>query len=200
MNKYGRPLAALSGHVLDLYRLATFSFINPHSYTKFRLLSSLQSAYGAEVFLETGTYLGVTTGRCARSFKKVFSVELDEELAIQAKQNLISKKNVDVIQGDALQILPNILSKRGLTNVLVFLDGHFSGGLTASSDLPEPALEELKVIAQYKDKVCAIVIDDFRSFGVEPGFPKKSELLQLVEKLFENYMIQVHLDQLIIKR
>ncbi|QSJ15280.1 hypothetical protein JYQ62_25985 [Nostoc sp. UHCC 0702] len=200
MNNQDQHLQALAGHILDLYLIASFQFKNPHSYTKFRQIKSLQKKTKSSVFIETGTYLGVTTKRCAPIFNKLYTIELDEKLAEQAKKYLSNNKNVEVIQGDASKILSDLLEIEEITNALVFLDGHFSGGLTACGEQPEPAVEELKILAKHKSKINCIIIDDFRSFGGDLGFPKKFELLKAAEEYFDNYEITVHLDQLIIAR
>lgn len=200
MNKPDRNLQAFIGHFLDLYKIASFNFINPHSYTKFRQIKSIQEKTSSTVFIETGTYRGVTTKRCSSLFDKIYTIELDEKLAVEAAAYLADKKHVEVIQGDALEALPKILEDDGVNNVLIFLDGHFSGGETACSNLPEPAIEELKIISKYSRKVKGIVIDDFRLFGTEHGFPTKSELIKAAEGYFDGYEIIVHLDQLIIAK
>jgi hypothetical protein len=200
MNKPDQKLQALTGYCLDLYRIASFSFKNPHSYTKFRQIKSIQEKTNSTVFIETGTYRGVTTKRCSSIFEKIYTIELDEKLATGAAAYLANKKNIEVIQGDALAVLPKLLNGEVVNNVLIFLDGHFSGGETACGNLLEPAVEELTIISKYRDKVKGIVIDDFRLFGTEHGFPKKSDLLKVAEKYFDDYEITVHLDQLIIAK
>ncbi|NJR76863.1 MAG: hypothetical protein HC773_31660 [Scytonema sp. CRU_2_7] len=157
MNKQNQYLQALAGHILDLYLLASFQFNNPHSYTKFRQIKSLQKKTKASVFIETGTYLGVTTKRCAPIFNKLYTIELDENLAKQAKEYLSNNKNIKVIQGDAVKILPNLLEGEEISNALVFLDGHFSGGITACGDSPEPAIEELKYLRSTKVRLIALL-------------------------------------------
>jgi hypothetical protein len=189
----------LGGYIQDLYRIATVTFSNPHSFTKFLVINRLRKRTGATVLIEAGTYRGVTSARCSCVFDRVYTIELDTKLAGLAKTYLARRKNVTVIQGNALQVIPELLKNRELKNVLLFLDGHFSGGETACGDIPEPAAEELKLVAAYKDKIRAIVIDDFRSFGTEPTFPKKSDLLKSAEELFGSaFNIAVFLDQLII--
>jgi hypothetical protein len=200
MNQQNRDIQAYFGHILDLYRIASFNFNNPHSYTKFCQIKSWQKITNASVFIETGTFLGVTTKRCATIFDKLHTIELDKNLAEQATKFLSIHKNIEVIQGNALEVLPNLLEREEINNALVFLDGHFSGGITACGDLPEPASEELKILAKHKNKIKCIIIDDFRSFGNEPGFPKKSELLKAAEDYFDEYHITVHLDQFIIAK
>jgi hypothetical protein len=199
MNKQNRELQAFVGHLVDIYRLASFKFSFPHSYTKFRAIKSTALKSGAKTFIETGTYLGVTTRRCAPVFEAIYTIELDQELAEQASKFLSSKKHIEVIQGDALNALPKILEK-DISEILVFLDGHFSGGVTACGDLPEPAIEEIKILSAYREKIAAIIIDDFRLFGTEPGFPSKSALFQALEEYFPSFRVNVSLDQIIVCR
>jgi hypothetical protein len=199
MNQQNKDLQAFMGHLVDLYKMTTFTFAVPHSYTKFRAIKAAKERVNAQTLIETGTYLGVTTKRCAPHFDNVYTIELDQSLAEQATKFLGNNKNVSVIQGDVLQQLPEILSQE-VSNVLVFLDAHFSGGVTACGDLPEPAIEELTLLSEFKDKIAGIIIDDFRLFGTEPGFPSKSDVFQAIEKLFPSFSLTVALDQILILR
>src|SRR5207249_6294632 len=162
----------------DLCRLAGCTFLNPHSYMKFLTINRLRRQTEARVFIEAGTYYGVIAERCATVFQRVFTVELDKKLYECAARRLRPRRNVQAIQGDALRVIPNILQDESVVNALVFLDGHFSGGETAHGDLAEPAVEELQAIANYRSKIQAIVVDDFRCFGTNPDYPCKSDLLR----------------------
>jgi hypothetical protein len=199
MNQQNREFQAFIGHLVDLYYLAAFKFSTAHSYTKFRAIKNLATSVRAKTFIETGTYLGVTTKRCAGFFDNVYTIELDEKLALQAAQFLSVNKNVEVIQGDAVHTLPKILEK-DIDDIIVFLDGHFSGGVTACGDTPEPAIEELIILAAAKQRIAAIIIDDFRLFGTEPGFPSKSSLFKAIEEHFPGFKVNVALDQILICR
>ncbi len=101
-----------------------------------------------------------------------------------------------------MTLLPGVFSEEKLSDAVVFLDGHFSGGITARGSIPEPVLFELDILAQHQHRICGIVIDDFRLFGVEPGFPKKSELILAIERLFPrpHFDFKIHADQVIIER
>jgi hypothetical protein len=201
MNKQNQIFQAIIGHLLDLYKVATFEFSNaPHSYTKFRAIKSAQKTTRSTTFIETGTYLGVTTKRCAPLFKKVYTIELDNDLAEKSRLFLAPQKNVQVIQGDALEALPEILAREEVQECLIFLDGHFSGGVTACGSMPEPAIEELQIIEKFKEKINSIIIDDFRLFGTEPGFPSKACLFEMIESKFPEFTLTVHLDQILLKR
>lgn len=202
MNRPNQVFAALVGHLSDIARLARGIPINPHSRLKFHVLKSLARRTGARTFVETGTYFGVTAARCARVYARVVTIELDPALASQATAYLRRRKNVQVLQGDAAKLLGGVLETTPPADVVVFLDGHYSGGATALGELPEPALVELEVLAAFRDRLQAIVIDDFRLFGVEPGFPGKSELLAAAEGHFPatEFELSVSLDQLILER
>lgn len=180
--------------------MASFKIANPHSWSKYRQLKAVGKRTGADCLIETGTYLGNTTMRCSRAFKKVFTIELDQKLFEQASEYLSSRENVECIQGDATVELPKILQRNDCTNAVIFLDGHFSQGETAMGDVAEPACELLSSLAQYKDKIRGIVVDDFRLFGIDKGWPKKSELIRSAEDCFGDFSIAVHLDQLVLER
>jgi hypothetical protein len=152
------------------------------------------------MLIETGTYLGVTTKRCASLFRNIYTVELNEQLAEQASVYLKNHKNIEVLQGDAVEALPKILNKVGVEDILVFLDAHFSAGVTSCGENPEPALEEIEILSKHKEKIKCIIVDDFRCFGNDVGFPKKSSLIKSLEDNFPEFELTVHLDQVIASR
>ena len=48
--------------------------------------------------------------------------------------------------------------------------------------------------------ISAIVVDDFRLFGIDKGWPKKSEVLAKLEAVFpeKNWQLSVHNDQFLV--
>ncbi len=197
-----REAKSILGALLDIFLVAALSFRNPHSYTKFRLINQMRQQTQAKCLIETGTFLGTTADRCARVFKKVYTIELDEKLALTATNFLSKRKNVKVLQGDARDRLAEILKIDEVDSAVVFLDGHFSGGVTACGDLPEPAMELIAILSRFRKKIKGILVDDFRCFGIEPGFPSKSELLKSVETYFPStdFEVEIFLDLLLIRR
>ncbi|MBI4353097.1 MAG: hypothetical protein HY593_04130 [Candidatus Omnitrophica bacterium] len=197
-----RDLKGFLGYGLDLLRILRLDFKNPHSYTKFRMIRSVQRKAHCRVLIEAGTYFGATADRCSRIFDQVYTIELDERLAEKASDYLKRRKNVRVMKGDALHILPQLLQREDIGNVLIYLDGHFCGDGTACGIFPEPAVEELRLLSPYKEKINAVIVDDFRSFGSEEGFPAKSVLLKSAEDCFMDGFFEttVFLDQLLIVR
>ena len=202
MNEQGRPLSAVAGYAVDIVRLASARPLNLHSYTKYTVLRALKQRTRARCLIETGTFLGVTAARCARVFDRVFTIELDDKLAGRARTYLRRFKNVELLQGDAAKLLPEVVARDEARDAIIFLDGHFSGGDTARGEVSEPALGELETLARTADRICGVVVDDFRLFGIEPGFPSKAELLAVAERAFPfpSFTLDVHADQLIIER
>lgn len=184
MNKQNRNISNFAGYFCDVFRLAQGAPVNLHSYMKYLSLRSLGKKTRAKCLIESGTFLGVTAARCSRVFERVLTIELDVQLANKAATYLKRFDNVEVFQGDAIKLLPHIIARDDAREAVVFLDGHYSGGDTGLGDLPEPAILELEILAQHLDRICGIIVDDFRLFGVEPGFPKKSDLIRAVEGLF----------------
>lgn len=202
MNARHNWAAGFAGYLLDLARFANGAPANLHSLMKYRVIRALARHVGADCLIETGTFRGVMAARCARVFATVLTVELDAKLAAQAKAFLAKHRNVTVYQGDAVALLPQMLAHPGTGCCVVFLDAHYSGGDTARGEVPEPAIAELDILARHRDRIGGIVIDDFRCFGVDDGFPSKTQLLAAVEAHFPHpaFAIKALPDQLVIER
>jgi predicted O-methyltransferase YrrM len=182
MNDPKSVLEPLAGYLLDILAKLRNRPFTPHSYTKLHNLRTARDLSGATTAIEIGTYKGVTTKRLSRLFDKVVTVEIDAELHRHAVARCAGRSNIEFHLGDGAALLPQIIARE--KNMLLFLDGHFSGGETGQGDEPEPVLKELDLIAANLDRTSAVVIDDFRLFGVEPGWPRKSEVFRKLEAVF----------------
>lgn len=202
MNAPNQKLRALAGYLVDVYRLATCTLANPHSYMKFLMIDRVRRATGSKTFVETGTYLGGTAFRCSRVFERVYTIELDAAIAAKARRNLSSRSNVRLIEGDAVPELRTLLERGDVDNAVVFLDGHFSGGETALGDAPEPAVDAVELLGRHRDRIAAVIVDDFRTFGVEAGTPPKSQLIASIEKHLPHpeFTLAIQNDQVIVRR
>lgn len=202
MRAPGAILSGIGGFATDVYRMATCQLTNPHSYLKFLTINRVRKETGSTTAIETGTYLGGTAYRCSKVFEKVYTIELDAALANEAKRNLKRCANVEVIEGDAVVALEKLFREHDFDRATIFLDGHFSGNGTACGILSEPAVAELEVLGRYIGRISGIVIDDFRTFGVESGAPTKSQLLEAVERQFPStqFGVQIQNDMVILMR
>ncbi|MCL1947792.1 MAG: class I SAM-dependent methyltransferase [Chitinivibrionia bacterium] len=162
----------------------------------------LAAIANANVFVETGTYFGGTTKWAAQHFKKIHTIELSQDLYNKTKDELISKGNITPYLGDSRNILPEILKKEN-TNIVFWLDGHFSGIggglLTAGKENPCPLLDELDAILS-RDNDDIIIIDDARMYtGKENGYPCVVEIYRKIEeKSKDKKSLQICDDQIYI--
>ena len=190
----------VAGYAADVWLLATTQFENPRSYLKFRIIDAVRRTTGAHTFIEAGTSLAVTAQRAAAVFDKVYTIELSPELASSAARRLAHKPNVRVIRGDALELIPGLLRTEDVSRAIVFLDSHPCGPTTAEGTFSEPAVEELRRLSGEAPRLKALIVDDFRLFGTEPGYPSKSQLLEIAEQLYgrRGFEVRVQFDQLVL--
>lgn len=118
------------------------------------------------VFIETGTYMGKTIDKAlAAGFERVISIEIDEHLHKQAKAKFAGDARVELLFGDTVQLLPDIL--RSLEDRATFwLDAHRSGPLLGGY-IPYPIMQELAMIEGHAIKDHTILIDDRRLIPTE---------------------------------
>lgn len=182
MNDPRSFLEPLAGYGLDLLaKVGNRPFV-PHSLTKLHNLKYCRDVTGASTVVEIGSFKGVTTRRLSHLFDRVISVEIVPELHAQARARCAGRHNVELLLGDGSVLLPDIAAR--VSKALLFLDGHFSGGETGQGDEPEPVLKELDLIRSHLANFRALVVDDFRLFGVDRGWPRKSEVMAKLEEVF----------------
>lgn len=127
--------------------------------------------HGCRVLVESGTFEGDMVEGVRRSFDRVISIELDEDLARRARARFAEHPSVAIVQGDSGQILRDVLAGIDRPCVL-WLDGHYSAGVTArgSSDTPI-ALELAHVGAHPLRGRHVVLIDDARLFTGAGDYP-----------------------------
>jgi hypothetical protein len=190
----------LAGYALDAVAKMRGRPFTPHSLTKLQNIKVCRDLSRAKTIVEVGSFKGVTTRRLSYVFDTVVSIEIVPSLYEEAKARCADRANVEVLLGDGSEMLPMVMEKA--SSALLYLDGHYSGGQTGQSDEPEPVLKELDLIAAHLDHVNAVVIDDYRLFGVEPGWPRKSEVVRKLEAVFPEpaWRLDVQYDQFLVWR
>jgi hypothetical protein len=130
------------------------------------LSKEVLSKYLNPYFLETGT----ANGDCVRlaleiGFEKIFSIELDENLQnenIQKYQSFINEEKINLITGDSLWELINIIPSLDKSTTF-WLDAHVDFGPMGTKRCP--LYEELSAIKMSDIKTHTILIDDMRMLG-----------------------------------
>ena len=134
------------------------------------LTVALLLCYPSDVFIETGTSdgNGVQIALDA-GFRKIFSIEIDSRKVLAAQQRfseLIQKGIVSIIEGDSVNILPQIINNIGQLRATFWLDAHWDNGPQGVKRCP--LYDELESIKSHKRNDHNILIDDRRIFGI-PG-------------------------------
>lgn len=116
------------------------------------------------IWIESGTFFGTTTDFLSRKFLHVHSIEPSEYFYNLARKRFRGK-NVSLYRGVSEETLPHVLGELS-GDVNLWLDGHYSGGLTFEGATRCPVVDELDAIenhiANFSD--IAIFIDDVRCF------------------------------------
>lgn len=167
---------------------------SPHL-VKQNVISFLRMKYNYRIFIESGTFLGEMVLSQLNWFNEIHSIELDSSLFLHNKWQFRKIDKVKLWQGDSGNILGEILDRVN-TPAILFLDGHYSGGITARGELICPIYKELShVFASKLDHI--VIIDDKRLFVGFDDYPTIDDLISYVKKLNEQLTVEF-IDDLII--
>ncbi len=158
-------------------------------------LAEFGAAFHLDTFIETGTLFGGSLYALKNRFKTLYSIELSPEFAEKARHRFRSTPNIHILEGDSGVVLPKLMEKV-TTPCLFWLDGHYSGGATAQSDLDTPILKELQTILDHPCKEHVILIDDARLFNGTDDYPTIDTLRQLFTAQRPNYEFSVANDSI----
>ena len=160
------------------------------------------------IFIETGTYIGdgITTAFTC-GFKKIYSVEYDEELYKNCVNKFVNNNNVFLYKDDSALFLEKILQEIK-ESAVIFLDAHFCGfnSKTGLNEIWIPIVNEMNAIIKYGTIGSTIIVDDLMAmdnthFDLNTkkwaGAPGIDSVIDLGFKFNPNYRIYKFEDQLI---
>ena len=134
--------------------------------------------FGPTTFVETGTYRGDTIAAVRTYVTRSVSIELDETLCALARHRFRRHPDVEILWGDSGTLLAAVVE--GLTEPAAFwLDGHYSGGVTADSGGDAPILSELEAVLT-SPVAHLVLVDDARLFDGTNGYPTLDIVSSLV--------------------
>jgi hypothetical protein len=188
------PRAPMKKRLKDLWWYITRSGPPPHA-VKQQAIRYYARQSTHPVFLETGTFLGEMVEAVKDDFKKIISIELDKNLATQAKQKFARYSHISIIEGDSGKLLPELL-KDIREPSLFWLDGHYSAGITAKGDKDTPIEKELEAILAHPVKGHIILIDDARLFDGTGDYPKIYYIEKQVRRKYPNAAFMVKNDSI----
>ena len=176
--KFSKPLKTESA--LEQWEKAGRPLPPPHE-IKQKVISDLQKTSGLQLFIETGTFMGDMVAAQRSNFKKIYSIELGEQLFRDATERFKDDKHIYILQGDSSDVLPDIL-KEVAEPAVFWLDGHYSSGITALGKKECPIYEELTAIFNARQFAHILLIDDARLFTGANDYPTPGALFTFINK------------------
>jgi hypothetical protein len=165
----------------------------PPHIVKEHLIKDYARTYKTSVLIETGTYLGDMVHAMRKSFARIVSFELDQKLAAEARKRFAGDTRIEIIQGDSGKLLGDYIATIN-ERCLFWLDGHYSGGITAKGALETPIKNELNSILSHPLEGHVILIDDARCFTGENDYPTIEELQDFVKAKKPDWQFTVDTD------
>lgn len=138
-------------------------------------LRHLRSEYVPNIFVETGTWKGITTVMAANHFPTVHTIELSVVHHMRALDTFRGLPHVHCHYGDSAAVLPILCDLLPAQPVMFYLDAHwFKVDHAAKGRFP--LWGELEAIAK-RGQPDIVVVDDVHSFGTcnpEPAWERVS--------------------------
>jgi len=163
---------------------------HPHT-IPLHFVDRLVKTHDLKVFVETGTYLGFTVEHVLDKFEKVYTIELDLLLYEQASEKFKAHKNVRCVRGDSGEKLADILYFIKHRRALIWLDAHWSAGITARGSKDTAIVAELDALREAPRLDHVLMIDDLADFTGQNGYPTVDELRQRVREINPLYVVHV---------
>jgi hypothetical protein len=177
-----------------------YRFLNsvpvPHN-IKVETIKYYANRFQIKMFIETGTFLGKMIIAVKDTFKSITSIELSDAIFKRALRLFKKYPHILIKQGDSATILPIVL-KTVDQPCLFWLDGHYSGGITAKADIETPIISEIKTILNHPIKNHVILVDDARLFIGSRDYPTLDQVKQLLSEFSPDFNFEVKDDIIII--
>jgi hypothetical protein len=179
--------------LLYMEQLLTNLFISLPDSTKRAFIRHAHCVLKYPTFVETGTFLGKTALHASRYFQTVHTIELSPWLVKRALDVTGAAPNVFVHEGNSGKMLRSLLPTIS-TSCIFWLDGHFSGGVTAKGETDTPIIAELEAIADHHVRPHAVLIDDARVFGTDDAYPTLEKVIMLLRRIDASFKIGISSD------
>jgi hypothetical protein len=168
----------------------------PHS-AKQKIIEKYAKQNSCDILIETGTYLGDTIFSQKDNFKQIISIELSSRFYKAARRRFKKYSHIRICFGNSGDLLPEVMS--GIRRrSLLWLDGHYSGRITARGETESPVFKELDAIFGNNDLMHVILIDDARLFIGKRDYPTIDELGAYINAKNLDYKISTESDIIIV--
>jgi hypothetical protein len=169
----------------------------PPHLVKQSVVKEYAKRFSLETLVETGTYLGFMVRAAKDTFRRIYSIELEEALYRRAAKKFAKFDHVTILQGDSGEVLSRLLATLS-EPCLFWLDAHHSSGATfktGKGTVLTPIVSELEQILSHpKAQDHVILIDDAREFTGENDYPTIGALQELVSRMKPEFIVELQDD------
>ena len=169
----------------------------PPDLVKQSVVKEYAKRFSLGTLVETGTYLGFMVRASLDTFRRIYSIELEETLYRRAAKKFSRFNHVTILQGDSGEVLSKLLESLD-EPCLFWLDAHHSSGATfktGKGKLMTPIISELEhILSHPKAQSHVILIDDAREFTGENDYPTVSGLKELVFRMKPEFTLELQDD------
>ncbi len=171
--------------------------IPPPHRVKQLIIEYYQKKYDINILVETGTCFGDMVYAQLNNFKKIYSIELGDELWKNAVKRFEKYKHISILHGDSGVLMRDLILNIN-ERAIFWLDGHYSAGVTAKGNKESPILEELNSI--FISSINHILlIDDARCFNGTGDYPTIEELINYIKINRKESKIEIKDDCIIVE-
>ncbi|NDV60037.1 hypothetical protein [Bacteroides sp. 519] len=171
--------------------------IPPVHAAKRMMIREYQQKNNSKILVETGTYTGEMVFVQMPYFSEIYSIELSNYYYKKAVKRFKRYSQIHLYHGDSALMLKEVVSKLD-TAAIFWLDGHYSGGLTAKGELECPIFAEIDAVVSSPQKH-VMLIDDAHCFVGENDYPTVDELKTYFDNSRRNYTFNVRNNIIIIE-
>jgi hypothetical protein len=193
---YEKKVASLNQEEYKLWESNGYPVPPPHS-AKQKIIEKYAGQYSCDILIETGTYLGDTVFSQKDNFSRIISVELSDRFYRAAVRRFKKYSHITILCGNSGDLLPTIITDITCRS-LFWLDGHYSGGLTARGETESPVFKELDAIFNNNTLHHVILIDDARLFVGKRDYPTFDELNAYIKKKNPQYKMNIESDIIVL--
>ena len=164
---------------------------SPHL-LKQRTVLEYGKLYRLRTFIEVGTYYGEMIDAVLAHFDRIYSIELNAELAALARRRFEGRPQIQILEGDSQRKLPELLA--GIReSALFWLDGGYNMWENQRGS-DDRLLVELRAILSHRVQNHTVLIDDARGFTGANGTLSAAQLAAKIERDFPTRKVAIERD------
>ncbi len=156
---------------------------------KQRTVLEYAQRFGLTTLIETGTYYGEMIAAVVNRFRRIYSIELDPRLAMQARERFRRYPRVEIIEGDSQTLVPNLLQRID-ERCLFWLDAGYCGW-SGKVGNPDRLGSELASILTARIADHVILMDDADGTTDATGAPALQQLVNSVRSDYPRRQVEV---------